>query len=472
MEGFLLSQVEEEKEQVDFQSFVMEIRDPKRRRHPSSSSPEMFCRRISQDDPDQETTREKNTRKFTLSEGGAASVIETPIQEGLVSFEEVAVYFSEEEWSQLDPDQKALHWEVMMENYRNVASLGDNGQDHEESRESFQGFRHGDVMEKPAIQMAFQRQERNPSSNWNKESSSIEGHRQEFLEQLEKIEKKYFGKGVKLSKDTTSLTSLSIRENPDKYMENGKGFCERKTFTVQKRNYTWRKPYKCMDCGTEFHKVASLVRHKRIHTGDPPYKCTECGKGFNKKSNLTIHKRIHTGEKPFKCMECGKTFTYRKQLSFHQLIHTGEKPYRCMECGKGFSQHSKLTTHERIHTGEKPFKCMECGKSFSVNCNLTSHTWIHTGEKQFKCTECGKTFSQSSSLTLHKRIHTGKKPFKCRECGKSFSQSHHLTRHKRIHTREKQDKCMDCGKSFRRSSDLMSHTEIHLSENLMLILES
>uniref|UniRef100_A0A670ZNC2 KRAB domain-containing protein n=1 Tax=Pseudonaja textilis TaxID=8673 RepID=A0A670ZNC2_PSETE len=42
----------------------------------------------------------------------------------LVSFEEVAVYFSEEECSQLDPAQKALHSEVMLENHRNVFSLG------------------------------------------------------------------------------------------------------------------------------------------------------------------------------------------------------------------------------------------------------------------------------------------------------------------------------------------------------------
>uniref|UniRef100_A0A8C5RQD3 KRAB domain-containing protein n=1 Tax=Laticauda laticaudata TaxID=8630 RepID=A0A8C5RQD3_LATLA len=46
--------------------------------------------------------------------------------EGPMSFEEVAVYFSEVEWSHLEPDQKALYLEVMMENHENVASLGKN----------------------------------------------------------------------------------------------------------------------------------------------------------------------------------------------------------------------------------------------------------------------------------------------------------------------------------------------------------
>ncbi|XP_049636896.1 histone-lysine N-methyltransferase PRDM9-like [Suncus etruscus] len=216
--------------------------------------------------------------------------------------------------------------------------------------------------------------------------------------------------------------------------------------------------------GQGFSDISNLITHHRTHRGENCHVCKECGRGFSLRSHLITHQRIHTVEKPYTCRDCGRGFSRRSHLITHRRTHTGEKPHVCQVCGRGFIQKSNLSTHQRTHTGEKPHVCMECGRCFSHRSSLITHQRTHTGEKPFVCTECGQCFSHRTGLITHQRTHTGEKPHVCKECWRGFRERSDLIRHLRIHTGEKPHVCQECGRGFSQRSSLTTHQRTHTGE--------
>ncbi|XP_040843131.1 zinc finger protein 10 isoform X1 [Ochotona curzoniae] len=440
----------------------------------------------------------------------------------LVTFKDVLVHFTKEEWKLLDTVQQLMYRDVMLENYENLLSLGfllpkpdvilrlEKGEEPWIVGRGFHGRTCSDCATGVEIksvssksiskdeQKGMKMKETARNDLWYlslEEVCTTEDQVDRYQQNQERpLRQVVFTQKKLLTQERVSGSGeyggncllpaqLVLREYFHRHDSHPKslhhdllcnGYQESCAGNSNKCDqnfsqnfhliqYTEDNACKCLDQDNSLSHDSSLVISKVIHR-EKPYECKECGKFFSWRSNLTRHQLIHTGQKPYECKECGKSFSRSSHLIGHQKTHTGEEPYECKECGKSFSWLSHLITHQRTHTGDKLYTCNQCGKSFVHSSRLIRHQRTHTGEKPYECSECGKSFRQSTHLILHQRTHVRVRPYECNECGKSYSQRSHLVVHYRIHTGLKPFECKDCGKCFSRSSHLFSHQRTHTGE--------
>ncbi|XP_060032257.1 zinc finger protein 549-like [Erinaceus europaeus] len=411
-----------------------------------------------------------------------ATAAQTDLARERVTFEDVAVYFSQDEWGILDDAQRVLYIDVMLDSLALTVSVGGQGIEAEEAPSEpsvLIRIVSQAVTSKPSLPV----QKTRPCERCVEVAKDIlllaEHHGvlpgQEshvcaacgslFLpSQRPNPHQRQWSGGRCIQRDNGTVL-VSSCESPvsDNIVpcEEAEGSPSSLVLPQKETTHRGQSPHrnrKAPETPQERHRCSECVQVSKEEAGpgvrgdspraESPYKCNECGKSFIFKRRLLEHQRIHTGEKPHECPECGKFFRQRSTLSEHQKIHRKERPHKCSECEQSFIYKKCLIAHQRIHTGEKPYKCYECGKSFRQRSNLSQHQKCHSEERLYKCSECEKSFNAKKRLREHLRAHTGEKPHESPQRGKAFQQRSCLTEHLKCHSEEGPGQCSSCGKTL------------------------
>ncbi|CAN2391536.1 hypothetical protein PRIEUP_LOCUS1576 [Pristimantis euphronides] len=142
------------------------------------------------------------------------------------------------------------------------------------------------------------------------------------------------------------------------------------------------------------------------------HECLQCGQSFGTENDLIAHEQCH-------CSLCKQCFLDKSALVIHQWALHVPNPI------------TKRSQPKPATKEDGPYSCDECKKLFVSRSTFKKHQRIHMGP--FSCVVCGKCLTDKTGLIRHQRTHTGEKPFPCSDCGRHFSRRDHLINHQKIH---------------------------------------